>query len=240
MESPKPFSISKIQVWSAYLKVKANKGSAGIDAEDFEMFERNLKGNLYKIWNRMASGSYQAPPVKGVPIPKKSGGVRMLGVPTVSDRIAQMVVKDMLEPLLEPIFDEDSYGYRPGKSAHDAVEITRRRCWKLPWVLEFDIRGLFDNIPHDLILKAVQHHTKEKWILLYVERWLKAPMIVNGEARCRDRGTPQGGVMSPQTQWIHFGVGWDNMFHVDFLLFRVYRNLFYDKLYDLSAIFKCA
>ena len=160
-------------------------------------FEADLKGNLYKIWNRMSSGSYFPPPVRAVPIPKKSGGQRILGVPTVSDRIAQMVVKQLIEPELDQIFLPDSYGYRPGKSALDAVGITRQRCWKYDWVLEFDIKGLFDNLPHELLLKAVRKHVKCQWALLYIERWLTAPLEQDGQRIERDRGTPQGGVISP-------------------------------------------
>jgi RNA-directed DNA polymerase len=193
----KPFDIPKQLVWEAYLKVKANQGAAGVDEQSIEEFERDLKGNLYKIWNRMSSGSYFPPPVLGVPIPKKSGGIRMLGVPTVADRIAQMTVKLYLEPMLEPLFHPDSYGYRPNKSAHDAIEVTRQRCWRYDWVVEFDIRGLFDNIEHELLLRALRKHCQCKWVLLYIERWLKAPMQDgNGQMVERTRGTPQGGVVS--------------------------------------------
>ena len=145
MDKTKPYDIPKQTVWDAYKRVKANKGAAGIDEETIEKFEENLKDNLYKIWNRMSSGSYFPPPVKAVEIPKKSGGVRVLGIPTVSDRIAQMTVKMHFEPKVEPIFHKDSYGYRPGKSAIDAVRITRERCWRYDWVLEFDIKKLFDR-----------------------------------------------------------------------------------------------
>lgn len=198
MKSAKPFDISKRLVWEAYKEVKANGGAAGVDEESIEGFEANLKDNLYRIWNRMSSGSYFPPPVKGVPIPKSSGGVRMLGIPTVSDRVAQTVVKKVLEPILEPVFDEDSFGYRPGRSAHDAVAVTRRRCWQYDWVVEFDIKGLFDHIDHGLLMKALRRHCKIRWVLLYVERWLKAPMkTVEGEFIDRTMGTPQGGVISP-------------------------------------------
>lgn len=194
----KPFVIPKRLVWQAYLEVKSKRGAAGIDRESLEEFERNLKPNLYRIWNRMSSGSYFPPPVKAVPIPKKSGGTRILGVPTVSDRIAQTVVKLLLEPILEPVFDENSFGYRPGKSAHDAIALTRTRCWQYDWVVEFDIRGLFDNIDHALLMKALRHHCDCRWILLYVERWLTAPLQQqDGGLTARDRGTPQGGVISP-------------------------------------------
>jgi RNA-directed DNA polymerase len=194
----KPFMIDKRLVYEAYKAVKSNGGAAGVDWQTIEQFEADLKGNLYKIWNRMSSGSYFPPPVRAVPIPKKSGGgQRILGVPTVSDRIAQMVVKRLIEPDLDQIFLQDSYGYRPGKSALDAVGITRKRCWKYDWVLEFDIKGLFDNLPHDLLLKAVRKHVKCKWALLYIERWLTAPMEQDGQRIERNRGTPQGGVISP-------------------------------------------
>jgi RNA-directed DNA polymerase len=198
MNPSKTFSISKHSVLAAFKAVKANGGSAGIDHQSIEGFERNLKDNLYKIWNRMSSGSYFPPPVKAVPIPKKSGGERVLGIPTVSDRVAQIVVKLHFEPNVEPIFLTDSYGYRPGKSAIEAVGVTRKRCWYYDWVLEFDIKGLFDNIDHELMMKAVRLHTSEPWILLYLERWLKAPLQnADGSLIERTKGTPQGGVVSP-------------------------------------------
>ena len=198
MEAAKPFKIDKQLVVQAYREVKAKAGAAGIDQVSIEEFERNRKDNLYRIWNRMSSGSYFPPAVKGVPIPKKSGGTRLLGVPTVSDRVAQTVAKIILEPMLEPVFDENSFGYRPNKSAHDAVAITKERCWKYDWVVEFDIKGLFDNINHDLLMKALRCHCSCKWILLYVERWLKAPLQdKEGNTINRDKGTPQGGVVSP-------------------------------------------
>lgn len=193
----KPFRIEKRQVYEAYKAVKANHGAAGVDGETLEMFEKDLARNLYKLWNRMSSGTYFPPPVRAVSIPKKTGGERVLGVSTVSDRIAQMVVKQMIEPDLDSLFLRDSYGYRPGKSALDAVGVTRQRCWKYDWVLEFDIKGLFDNLPHDLLLKAVRKHVKCNWALLYIERWLVAPMEKNGAVIERTRGTPQGGVVSP-------------------------------------------
>lgn len=198
MNKTKPFDIPKALVWKAYQLIKANKGSAGIDRESINGFEKNLSGNLYKLWNRLSSGTYFPPAVKGVAIPKKQGGIRMLGVPTVTDRIAQMTVKLAFEPLVEPYFLEDSYGYRPNKSALEAVGVTRQRCWEYNWVLEFDIKGLFDNIDHELLMKAVRKHTDNKWIILYLERWLKAPMqMPDGEVISRSCGTPQGGVISP-------------------------------------------
>jgi len=193
----KPFVISKRLVWEAFQRVKANGGSAGVDQESIEEFESKLGDNLYKLWNRMGSGSYFPPPVKAVPIPKKSGGTRILGVPTVADRVAQTVVKIVLEPLLEPVFDRDSFGYRPGRSALDAVALVRRRSWEYDWVVEFDIKGLFDNIDHGLLLRAVRKHCNIPWVLLYIERWLKAPMEIEGKPVARERGTPQGGVVSP-------------------------------------------
>jgi RNA-directed DNA polymerase len=194
----KPWDIPKALVWKAFQRVKSNGGSVGIDQESIEEFERNLGDNLYKLWNRMVSGSYFPPPVKAVPIPKKSGGTRTLGVPTVTDRIAQTAVKMVLEPLLEPVFDRDSFGYRPGRSALDAIGLVRRRSWEYDWVLEFDIQALFDRIDHELLLRAVRKHCQTPWILLYVERWLKAPMVLaDGTQQARDRGTPQGGVVSP-------------------------------------------
>jgi len=198
LNQPKPFVIPKGLVWEAYKAVKANKGGAGVDQESLLSFEQNLSKNLYKIWNRLSSGSYFPPAVRGVEIPKKQGGVRLLGVPTVSDRIAQMTIKQMFEPLVEPHFLEDSYGYRPDKSALDAIGVTRKRCWKYDWLIEFDIKGLFDNIAHDLLMKAVRHHTNDKCILLYIERWIKAPLqMPDGTMQDRTQGTPQGGVISP-------------------------------------------
>ncbi len=198
MSGTKSFNISKQLVMDAYKVVKANAGAAGIDEQLIEDFEKNLKDNLYKLWNRMSSGSYFPSCVKAVEIPKKSGGKRTLGIPTVADRIAQTVVKMTLEPTLENIFLPDSYGYRPNKSAHDAIEVTRQRCWKNDWVLEYDIKGMFDNINHDLLMEAVRKHTGCKWVLLYIERWLKVGMIdVKGNLIERTKGTPQGGVISP-------------------------------------------
>jgi group II intron reverse transcriptase/maturase len=194
----KPFNIEKRQVYEAYKAVKSNAGGAGVDGQTIEQFETDLKNNLYKIWNRMSSGSYFPPPVRAVSIPKKTGGQRILGVPTVADRVAQMVVKQFIEPDLDPIFLVDSYGYRPRKSALDAVGVTRERCWKYDWVLEFDIKGLFDNIDHALLLRAVRKHVTCTWALLYIERWLTAPMAQEDGTRIeRSRGTPQGGVVSP-------------------------------------------
>ena len=192
------FSISKHMVWEAYLRVKANKGAAGVDEISIERFEEHLKDNLYKLWNRMSSGSYMPPPVRAVSIPKASGGERTLGIPTVADRIAQMVVTKQLEPKVEPHFHPDSYGYRPGKSALDAVATARQRCWKSDWVIDLDIKGFYDNLDHELVMRAVKKHTDCRWVLLYIERWLKAPMQrADGTRENRHKGTPQGGVCSP-------------------------------------------
>jgi RNA-directed DNA polymerase len=194
----KPFSIDKKRVYEAYKAVKSNAGSAGVDGQTIEQFEADLQNNLYKLWNRMSSGSYFPPPVRAVSIPKKTGGQRILGVPTVADRVAQMVVKQHIEPELDPVFLADSYGYRLRKSALDAVGVTRQRCWKYDWVLEFDIKGLFDNIDHELLLRAVRKHVTCRWALLYIERWLTAPMEhEDGTKAERKSGTPQGGVVSP-------------------------------------------
>lgn len=200
LKSPeKPFDISKQEVWEAYLKVKANKGAAGVDGRSIADFEADLKNNLYKIWNRMSSGSYFPPPVKAVEIPKThGGGVRVLGVPTVADRIAQTVVAKHLEERVEPIFHPDSYGYRPGRSALDAVAACRTRCWNSDWVVDLDIQKFFDSVPWDLLVKAVEAHTDLAWVLLYVRRWLAAPLqLPDGELVQRDRGTPQGSAVSP-------------------------------------------
>ena len=194
----KPFLIDKRQVYEAYLEVRSKEGAGGVDGVTIEQFEKDLKGNLYKIWNRMSSGAYFPPPVRAVTIPKKNGGQRILGVPTVADRVAQTVVKQMIEPDLDKVFLADSYGYRPDKSALDAVGVTRERCWKYDWVLEFDIKGLFDNIDHSLLMRAVRKHVTCPWALLYIERWLTAPMLrEDGTLIERARGTPQGGVVSP-------------------------------------------
>ncbi|MER7842300.1 group II intron reverse transcriptase/maturase [Streptomyces sp. NPDC096040] len=195
----KSFEISKHLVFEAYLRVKANKGAAGVDGVSIEQFEADLRGNLYKLWNRMSSGCYFPPPVRMVEVDKPGGrGVRVLGVPTVADRIAQTVVAMVLEPLVEPVFHPDSYAYRPRRSALDAVAVCRERCWRTDWVIDMDIRGFFDNLDHDLVLKAVAHHTDQRWVLLYVERWLKAPLQrPDGSLLARDRGSPQGSAVSP-------------------------------------------
>jgi RNA-directed DNA polymerase len=198
MRSAKPYCIAKRTVWEAYQQVKANRGAAGIDDESIAMFEQALSTNLYKLWNRMSWGSYFPPPVKQVEIPKAKGGTRKLGIPTVSDRIAQSVVKLRIEPQIDSVFHPDSYGYRPGRSAKQAIAVTRKRCWQYDWVVEFDIKAAFDQIDHGLLRKALRSHIREDWILLYLERWLIAPFETEDGARLpRERGTPQGGVISP-------------------------------------------
>ena len=198
MAEAKPYAISKQVVCEAYQRVKANHGAAGVDGQSIEAFESDLKNNLYKIWNRMSSGSYFPPPVRLVEIPKANGGLRPLGIPTVADRVAQMVVKMHLEPLVEPCFHDDSYGYRPGKSALDAVATARQRCWRSDWVIDLDIKGFFDNLDHDLVMKSVRRHDKTPWVLLYIERWLSAPVQrQDGSLQERTKGSPQGAVISP-------------------------------------------
>jgi RNA-directed DNA polymerase len=195
---PKSFVISKRAVWEAWLRVRANRGAAGVDEQSLAEFERDLKGNLYKLWNRLSSGSYFPPPVRAVEIPKRDGSPRMLGVPTVADRIAQTVVAGYLEPGVESYFHPDSYGYRPGRSALDAVGVCRERCWRQGWVLDLDLKSFFDSVPWDLVLKAVARHTDQRFVLLYVERWLEAPLqLEDGSLVERDRGTPQGSAISP-------------------------------------------
>ena len=197
-EITKSFPVSKRMVYNSYLKVCEKDGGAGIDKETIEQFNENLSKNLYKVWNRMASGSYFPPPVHTVFIPKKQGGLRPLGVPTVSDRIAQGVVKDHLEPQMEAIFHNSSFGYRPGRSAHDALAQCRTNCIKYSWVIDLDIKGFFDNISHELMMKLLRQHTQESWVLLYVDRWLKAGVEQeDGSIIARTKGTPQGGVISP-------------------------------------------
>jgi len=190
-ETVKSFEISKRVVWEAYEKVKANQGAAGVDEQSIAEFERDLKGNLYKLWNRMSSGTYFPPPVRAVEIPKAAGkGVRVLGVPTVSDRIAQTVVRSYLEPEVEPLFHPDSYGYRPGRSALDAVATCRQRCWRKDWVIDLDIRAFFDSLDHDLVMRTVSKHTDLRWVLLYVERWLKRRFRWGTAPWCNEIGGP--------------------------------------------------
>lgn len=198
MSETKPFTIERQLVMDAYLKVKANKGSAGVDEMSIAEFDKDYKNHLYKIWNKMSSGSYMPPPVMLVEIDKKDGGKRPLGIPTVADRIAQTVAAGLLEKELEPVFHEDSYGYRPGKSAIQALEKARTRCWEHDWVVDLDIKGFFNNIAHDLLIKAVEKHTDCKWMLLYIRRWLVAPLQNrDGTITERTKGVPQGSVVGP-------------------------------------------
>jgi len=194
----KPFGIDKRVVWEAWRRVRANRGAAGIDDESIEMYEANLRDNLYRLWNRMSSGSYFPPAVKRVEIPKKTGGVRALGIPTVEDRIAQCVVKAYIEPSIELLFHPDSYGYRPGKSALQAVEVTKERCLERNWVVEFDIQKAFDELAHNRVMRMVRKHVKERWAMMYIERWLKAPFVqADGTIVQRSKGVPQGSVIGP-------------------------------------------
>jgi group II intron reverse transcriptase/maturase len=194
----KPFCISKWEVWKAYQRVKANQGAAGVDGQSLAEFEEDLKNNLFKIWNRMSSGSYFPPSVRRVDIPKDDVGTRPLGIPTVADRIAQTVAKRYLEPILEEHFHPDSYGYRPRKSAIEAVGVARQWCWRYDWVLDLDIKGFFDSIDHRLLMRALRKRTDCRWVLLYIERWLKAPVqLEDGSLIHREKGTAQGGVISP-------------------------------------------
>jgi len=205
----KSFAISKVEVWDAYEVVKANKGAAGVDGVSVEVFEKDLKNNLYKIWNRMSSGTYFPSAVRAVEIPKAHGnGVRVLGIPTVADRIAQTVVARRLEAKVESIFHPDSYGYRPNRSAHDAVRVCRQRCWKFDWIIDLDIEKFFDTVDHDLMVKAVAANTDQSWVVLYVKRWLVAPLALpDGTLQQRDRGTPQGSAVSPvlANLFLHYG-----------------------------------
>jgi RNA-directed DNA polymerase len=214
MTTAKPFAISKRMVWEAFKAVKVNKGSPGVDGQSIEDFEGNLEANLYRLWNRLASGSYFPPPVLRVEIPKRDGGVRELGIPTVGDRIAQAVVKRYLESIVEPHFHSDSYGYRPGRSAHQAVERARERCWRSKWVLDLDIKAFFDSLDHALVLRAVRRFTDCRWVLLYVERWLCAEVVLpDGKREQRHRGTPQGGVISPLLANIFLHLALDQWMH---------------------------
>jgi RNA-directed DNA polymerase len=194
----KSFEIPKRFIWEAWKRVAANKGAPGVDTESIKTYQSRLGRNLYTLWNRMSSGSYLPQPVRQVLIPKDNGQTRPLGIPTVNDRVAQMAVKMILEPRLEPCFHPSSFGYRPGRNAHQAVNQARRNCWRYDWVVDMDMKAFFDTIDHDLMMRAVEKHVPEKWIRLYIRRWLESPVeLANGERQERNRGTPQGGVISP-------------------------------------------
>lgn len=223
----KSFTISKQIVLEAYKRVRARGGAAGVDEQSIAAFEKDLKNNLYKLWNRMSSGTYFPPPVKRVEIPKADGGIRPLGIPTVADRIAQMIVKIAFEPEVEPHFHEDSYGYRSNKSAHQAIGVARQRCWRNNFVLDVDIKGFFDNLDHELLMKAVRKHTSCKWVILYIERWLKAPtQHENGQLEQRNKGTPQGGVISPLLANLYLHYAFDRWMkeHHPAVLFERYAD----------------
>jgi len=211
MNKAKQFHISETVVQEAFNRVKANRGAAGVDRQSIETFEQELDKNLYKVWNRMSSGSYFPSPVRSVQIPKSAGGMRTLGIPTVEDRVAQMVVKMYLEPEVDKLFHPDSYGYRPGRSALQAVGQARERCFKYDWVIDLDIRAFFDSIDHVQMLELVRKHTNSRWILLYVERWLKAKLQQeDGTLVDRDRGSPQGSVISPLLSNIYLHHAFDS------------------------------
>ena len=227
MAEAKPFDIPKREVWEAFKRVKANRGAAGVDGQSIADFEADLSNNLYKLWNRLSSGSYFPLPVLRVNIPKADGGTRPLGIPTVADRIAQEVARRNLEPRLEPVFHADSYGYRPGKSAVDALRQTRQRCWRYDWVLDIDVKGYFDSIDWELLLKAVRHHTDCPWVLLYIERWLKVPVqMEDGSVVARGSGTPQGGVISPllANLFLHYAF--------DMWMMRTYPQILFERYAD--------
>ena len=233
MDKAKPFDIPKREVWEAFKKVKANQGAAGVDGQTIADFEADLSNNLYELWNRLSSGSYFPPPVRRVDIPKVDGGSRPLGIPTVADRVAQEVVRRYLEPRLEPVFHADSYGYRSGKSAIDAVRQARQRCWRYDWVLDIDVKAYFDSIDWELMLRAVRHHTSCPWVLLYIERWLRAPVqLEDGSVVLRTSGTPQGGVVSPvlANLFLHYAF--------DMWMKRTYPHIQFERYAD-DAICHC-
>lgn len=234
MTETKPFTISKQLVYQAWLRVRANKGSAGLDNQSVADFEINLGKNLYKLWNRMSSGSYFPPPVMRVDIQKKDGGTRPLGVPTVADRVAQTVVKMIVEPVVEPVFHENSYGYRPNRSAHQALTVARKRCWQRDWVIDLDIKGFFDTLDHQLIMRAVEHHIKDRWVLLYIKRWLEAPVVDGGKIVEKEerKGSPQGGVISPLLANLFMHYAFDHW------LTRNVRDVWFERYAD-DALIHC-
>jgi RNA-directed DNA polymerase len=232
----KPFDIPKRLVWQAWKQVKANGGAAGVDGQSIEDFEAGLKNNLYKVWNRMSSGTYFPPPVRAVEIPKAAGGMRMLGVPCVGDRVAQTVAALALEARTESVFHEDSYGYRPRRGALDAVAKCRERCWEKDWIIDLDVRKFFDSVPWDLMVKAVQANTthEQRWIVLYVRRWLAAPILMpEGRLADRDRGTPQGSAVSPVLANLFMHYAFDTWLEREFPAVRFER-------YADDAVVHCA
>lgn len=234
MNKAKPYQISMMVIREAYSRVKANGGAAGVDGQTIEKFERDLENNLYKIWNRMSSGSYFPPPVRTVMIPKPGGKQRQLGIPTVADRVAQMTVKMYLEPNVEPQFHDDSYGYRPGKSAHQAIEAARQRCWKKDWVIDLDIQEFFDSLDHELVMAAVRKYTDLEWVLLYVSRWLKAPVQQeDGSTVSRNVGSPQGSVISPLLANIFLHIAFDTW------MSRTFPNVQFERYAD-DVVVHCA
>lgn len=238
LDEPKPkvksFDIPKRLIYRAWKKVQANAGAPGVDAVGVAEFQANEKNNLYKVWNRMSAGSYMPGPVRAVEIPKGDGGVRTLGVPNVEDRVAQTAAAMLLEEKLEPIFHPDSYGYRRGRSAQDAVAVARKRCWKYDWTIDLDVQKFFDSVPWDLMVKAVAHHTQERWVLLYIDRWLRAPIMMPDGTLCeRERGTPQGSPISPELAnlFMHYAF--------DMWLSREYPNCPFERYAD-DAVIHCA
>ncbi len=231
----KSVPISRQMIWQAYKKVRANKGSAGVDNVGMETFDANRSKHLYKLWNRMASGSYFPPAVKEVEIPKKNGKVRKLGIPTIADRVAQMAIKDYLETRFEKIFSPHSYGYRPNKNAHQALAKVRENCWKYDWVIDLDIKGFFDNINHEKLMRAVQKHIPEKWVRMYIQRWLNMPVKKrNGElVEKQGKGTPQGGVISPMLANLYLHYTFDKW------LEKLFPTVEYERYAD-DAVIHCS
>jgi RNA-directed DNA polymerase len=244
MQGAKSCTISKELVWKAYQKVKANRGSAGIDGVSIFNFEKDLKNNLYKIWHRLSSGSYMPPPVKLVEIPKAGGKTRRLGIPTVADRIAQMVVVMELEVLIEPHFHEDSYGYRKGKSAHGALTVAKQRCREYRWVVDLDVCQFFDTIDHQLLMRALEKHTTNRWLLLHVTRWLKVDYLLSdGSALARFSGVPQGSVIGPllSNLFLHYAFDeWMKRYHPNVLFERYADDIIChcDTRWDSEAMLK--
>ena len=231
----KSHDIPKRLVWDAWLKVKDNGGAAGVDGVTIEQFEEDLSGNLFRLWNRMSSGSYHPGPIRAVEIPKKGkkGGIRVLGIPNVVDRVAQAAAAMALEPNVEPVFHEDSYGYRPGRAPVDAVAVCRERCFKKDWAVDLDIRAFFDSVSWALLLRAVARHSDQKWVVLYVERWLKAPMQKpDGTLASRVKGTPQGSPISPvlANLFLHYAV--------DAWMVREFPTISFERFAD-DAVIHC-